>query len=197
MNVLNRKKHTVTVAHEGRKVTYRHAGRGFEYIEELLLHPYQPIPCGHLRQLYQTDPGLVSTDDFTEKKAMPENTCAGFPFLPEASPIEVADEQTIQECKLRLMDLIDEEAELMKYHDLARLEAVRDEKSALLDYLKQILSPLGRPRYLHHQQRNDYSAVKQAIQRALKKLEPDFPVLYNDLTDHLEFGLNVCYKKVS
>jgi len=194
MTILNHTKHTVTLAHEGRTVTYTHAGRGFEYLEELLHHPGQPIACNHLRQLFQIEPHAVSRDDFTETDAATVPYCPDFPFLPISNPIEVADEQTLQEVKARLLDLIEGEQEASMYHDLARLEDIREEKTALLDYLKQALSKTGKPRYLHHQQRNDYSAVKQAILRAIDKLANDFPDLTQDLKSRLSFGLSVCYK---
>lgn len=197
MQIIQRKKHTITLIHKGKTVTYKHAGIGFEYLEELFHHPDQPITSSHLRQLFQIDPNTSGQDEFRE--VIPETAldCPNFPFLPPAIPIEVADPQTIDDVKQRLIYLINEEAELMQYHDLARLEDVRDEKQALIDYLKRAQSPIQKPRYLYHQQRNDYSAVKQAIQRAIAKLKPDFPELYQDLTTHLEYGLSVCYKIVA
>jgi hypothetical protein len=197
MTILQRTKQTLTLTHEGKTVTYTHAGRGFEYIDELLCHPFQPIECAYLRQLYQTDPHAISEDDFSEMEAVTIPYCADFPFLPSELPIEAADKQTIKQVKERLLVLIDKEAELKQYHDLAALEDVRDEKDKLVEYLTTALTPLDRPRYLHHQPRNDYSAVKQAIQRAIEKLKPDFPCLVTDLTQNLEYGLSVCYKSVA
>lgn len=196
MTILKRIKRTVTLAHEGKIVTYEHAGLGFEYLEELLLHPNQPIACGHLRQMFQIDQNNIAMTDFEQMQSNITNS-PGYHFLPAELPIESADAKTIGEVKQRLIDLIEEEAELMRYNDYARLEDVRNEKDALLKYLKQILTPLCKPRYLHHQQRNDYSAVKQAIQRALTKLKPDFPKLYLNLTQNLEFGVKVSYKQAA
>ena len=196
MTILNRTKRTVTLAHNGIQVTYDHAGRGFEYLEELLHHPNRPIMCSHLRQLFQIDPDACPQDDFTELEAVPELDTTGFPLLPLTQPIEVADRQAIDEVKQALIDLTAEEAELLKYHDYARLDAVRDEKDALLDYLKKALTPMDKPRYLHHQQRNDYSAVKKAIQRAVAKLEPDFPDLFEELRTHISYGIYVCYNNL-
>jgi hypothetical protein len=194
MTILQRAKRTVTLAHDGKTVTYAHAGRGFEYLEELLCHPNCPIMCSHLRQMFQIDPNACAGDDFDEVEAVPDLNHTRFPYLPLTEPIEAADRQTIDDVKQRLLNLIAAEAELMQYHDYARLDDVREEKQALLDYLRQVITPLGRPRFLHHQQRNDYSAVKQAIQRAVAKLEPDFPDLFEDLNANLVFGLSVCYR---
>lgn len=196
MNVQKRTRRTVTICHDGKTHTYAQAGRGFEYLEELLAHPKRPIYCGELRQLFQIDPYQTAQADFEDVNVCSHQSCHNFPFLPIETPIETADEQTIKQVKQRLLELINEEAELMQYHDLARLEDVRDEKDALVRYLKQALTPMQKPRYLHHQQRNDYSAVKKAIQRAIAKLQPTFPSLANDLKQNLDFGLQVCYKKV-
>jgi len=197
MHVLHRAKQTLTLSHDSKQVTYTHAGRGFEYLEELLCHPLKPIMCSHLRQLFQIDPNNSPKDDFREVEADTIISCPKFPFLPLGQPIEVADKQTIEEVKSRLVDLINEEEDLMQYHDLARLEDVRDEKQALMDYLKKAMTPMQKPKYLHHQQRNDYSAVKKAIQRAISKMQPDFPILAKDLNENLDYGLSVCYKKAS
>jgi len=197
MYIKNRQKRTVTIVHQGKSVTYDHAGFGFEYLDELLHHPNQPISCGNLRQLFQIDPNQTSSDDFNETVPNADYLALKFPFLPTERPIEYADEQTIKEVKERMIELINEEAELMQYHDYARLDSVRKEKDDLIDYLKQVLSPMQKPRFLYHQQRNDYSAVKQAIKRALEKIKNDFPVLYIDLETHLKYGLLICYQKVS
>jgi hypothetical protein len=197
MTILSHIKHTVTLIHEGKTVTYTHAGKGFEYLEEVLAHPHQPIRPTYLRQLFTIDTQVTAQAEYTEKQPVTVPFCDHFPFLPLESPIEAADQQTIKEVKQALIDLLSEEAEAMQHHDLARIEDIRDEKAQLMQYLSTVLSPQRRPRYLSHPVRNDYSAVKQAIKRALAKLQKDFPELTTDLNAHLDYGLLICYHPTS
>jgi tetratricopeptide (TPR) repeat protein len=135
--------------------------RGFGYLRELLRRPGQPV--GAL--------DLVG---------------AGTGVAVESGLGELLDKQALKAYRQRLRDLDAEVTEAEQWADLGRLDAVRNEREALLDELARATGLGGRARTTGSSQERARVAVKKAISTAIDRVA----VLDEPLARHLRTGIH-------
>jgi len=167
---------------------------GYAFLVELASKPNATIHCSQLRNLYNL-PGRGAEEmsiAYKDKEREELNFCISSSPL----PIQVIDEQTLQQTKQRLQSLIALEAELLNWNDLARLDEVRSEKEQLVEYLKECLDRKGRIRSLNQTANNDYRMVYRSINRVICKIREIDPELAEEVLKHLETGIYFKWKEV-
>ncbi|GEM_PF-1463813 len=146
--------------------------KGVRYLVELLLHPYMGISATALHSLVNHEPARYPFYPGQAEDGVP----AGDSFQ-SILPQPLCDPATVSQVrqKLNLLTVLIAEAE--EWNDLARLEEMKLERDALLDYLKESLS-LRQSRLAAGDQ--DYrcaDSVYHAITHTLGNLEKQCPAL--------------------
>jgi len=108
-------------------------------------------------------------------------------------PLPLCDRQTIGQVCARMNYLLQKEAELMEYCDLAALEELREEKEQLQHYLSEVLNSRGRIRSSRDKARRDIHSVYVAIGRAIREIAAVEPELGGYLAKHIQAWGRVCY----
>lgn len=164
--------------------------KGWDYLLQVLSQPGQelsatqlitqgniiPAHYGYLSQLSEAD--LVSDNIH--------------PFELE-QPIQLCDRKTVGQVCARMKVLIQKEAELMEYCDLAALDEVRTEKEQLEQYLCEVLNPQGRIRHCRDKASRDIQSVNRALRRVLQEIRTVEPDLGDYLRGCVKIWGWVCY----
>jgi hypothetical protein len=135
--------------------------RGFGYLRELLRRPGQ----------------LIGALDLVG---------AGTGVAVESGLGELLDKQALKAYRQRLRDLDDELTEAEQWADLGRLDAVRNEREALLGELARATGLGGRARTTGSSQERARVAVKKAISAAIDRVA----ILDEPLARHLRTGIH-------
>jgi hypothetical protein len=161
----------VSIRYEGEQGSFKRT-KGLEYLRHLLYAPNQDIEVKQLVIGFQTTgifPKNIDLDDLYESKDRQD----------------IMDKQTVEECKKRLAELLDEIDEFGESEERAL------EKQKLLDYFQPSLGKGGKVRAFIDQNENARISVKNAIKRCENKIKKSMP----NFADHLEKSIqtgNIC-----
>jgi hypothetical protein len=165
---------------EGNRVCFSWQGQvlhlnktlGISYLVELLLHPYMSISATALHSLVNHAASPVGAAWGLEE----DGYMCGSSFQ-NILPQPLCDPQAIREVKLKLNLLTVQIAEAQEWNDLARLEEMKLERDALLDYLKDSLSMRNAQTLSADLDYKCADSVYGAINYTLKSLEKQYPPL--------------------
>lgn len=161
-NAFYRKGHMWVVRYEG-KETYLENNVGPLYIARLLATPNRPVPAITL---------LASRIGIDERKLT-------------GSSGELADEQTVEECRQRYAELMREIEEANEHNDLGRLEKLQGEQDALTTHFASVLGKGGKPREV-----GDIKKVSQSVSVGIKRTIDVLDMELKPLADHLRTYLS-------
>ncbi len=92
---------------------------------------------------------------------------------------ELADQQTIKACEDRLRQ-IEEERESARYAgDVTKIDEVEVEEQKIRKFLSEVKDVRGKPRRVADKGRSMFNSVKQAVERAIRRIERADPPLPN------------------
>ncbi|MBI3465501.1 MAG: hypothetical protein HY000_20970 [Planctomycetes bacterium] len=102
---------------------------------------------------------------------------------------EAVDKQTIRECERRLSEIPADREAARQAGDIETLDDLEEEEKQINDYLDKARDVRGGSRPLADSQRSMFNSVKQAIDRAMKKIasaQPPLPKLHEHLSKALD-----------
>ncbi len=136
--------------------------KGMGYLVEILEHPYRSISAMELANLeILPDP---------QHRSIEAGAMEQFGSMGMSEKYLKADFRTVKEVKARLVQLTELEAELTQWCDLARVEEVRWEREALIEYLGDVLGVNQKLRSFPDTCSRQIEAVNKAICRALQTI---------------------------
>jgi hypothetical protein len=151
---------------------------GLAYIAILLASPGHTFSAQDLKQQLA----------LSDVRAMGSEELAGA-TVTKPTLQQAADSQTIQACKQRLADISSERDAARSSGTIDRLADLEHEEKQIKDYLSGAQNIRGRSRPLGDAQRSLFNAVKQAIERAVKKFKlgtSSLPRLHDHLSKSLD-----------
>ncbi len=168
-NAFYRKGQMWVVRYEGEE-TFLENNVGPLYIARLLATLHRPVPAVTL---------LASRIGIDERKLT-------------GSSGELADEQTIEECRQRYAELMREIEEAKEYNDLSRLEKLQTEQDALTTHFASVLGKGGKPREVGDIKKFSQS-VSVGIKRTIEILDTELKPLADHLRAYLSRGVCPMY----
>jgi hypothetical protein len=104
------------------------------------------------------------------------------------------DKKAIQQCEARLTQILVERDDAREAGEIDKLGELEEEEKRINDYLTKARNIRGGSRPLSDSKRSMFNSVKQAIDRAMKKLasaDPPLPQLHEHLSKALDSGNGV------
>ena len=161
-NAFYRKGQMWVVCFEGQE-TFLENNVGPLYIARLLSTPNRAVPAITL---------LASRIGIDERKLT-------------GSSGELADQQSVEECRQRYTELMKEIDEANEYHDLGRLEKLQTEQDALTTHFASVLGKGGKRREV-----GDIKKVSQSVSVGIKRTIEVLDTELKPLADHLRAYLS-------
>ncbi len=168
--IIERTGATWMVHYKGRTVSIKNSS-GIPYLLHLLRYPYQEF---HVLTLTAVCRGQVEG---------PRQGSTG----------DQLDAQAIASYKKRLLELEEEKAQLLVFHDLGKLESLEDEMEALKAELRSALGLSGRRRQTGRDSERARKTISKAISRVLIPLHESHPGLSRHLQRSVRLGTSMSY----
>lgn len=175
---------------EERKTFSAHVG--FNHIAWLLRTPGQELDPIKLRHL-SSDAEIGTTDSKEafglelRNNALASGRGSGIPVG------EIVDEKTLTQCQERVEEIDEKIKELKSNDDIASTEELCKEKHELEKYVAGAVRRGGMPRINSTERQNAQRNAKRAIDRALKKIKPKMPKLFEHFSRNLRSGPEFSY----
>lgn len=157
---------------------------GLVYIARLLANPCREFSAEDLKRL--TAVANAPSKALTEGSEEILDSQVG---MTKGTLQKAADKKTIQACKHRLTIISVEREVASEAGDIEKLDDLEEEEKKINDYLASVQDVHGDSRPLADTQRSVINAVKQAIDRAMKKFtsaDPPLPQLHDHLSRSLD-----------
>ena len=122
-----------------------------------------------------------------------EQSISGRPRENPSSGTEVLDDEARKSYKNRYEELVCELEEAKKFHDVGRQEQLQLEKEELERELSAKTGLRGRKRRMGDDNERIRKAVSNAIDRAIKAIEKEHPMLARHLDNSISKGIDFCY----
>ncbi len=159
------------VAYQSNDTTTIKDSKGMSYIARLLEKPNEPIAALSLANP-KSDTKLM-----IQGKAVENDTVSS----DSGKPQEIIDEDTLQSCQKRIIDINNELADAEKNNDLAAQERLEAEKEQILSELNAVRNLKGESRSFTDNLVKARKAVTNAIKRALENIKTHSMPLYQHL----------------
>jgi hypothetical protein len=157
---------------------------GLTYIARLLANPVRKFSAEELKRA--TAVANAPSKALTEASG---EILDGQVGMTKETVQKAADEKTIRECRGRLTEIGVEREAAREAGDIEKLDDLEEEEKKINDYLAATQNVRGESRPLADPQRSVFNAVKQAIDRAIKKFKsahPPLPQFHDYLSQTLD-----------
>jgi hypothetical protein len=158
---------------------------GFVYIAHLLENPGRSFSAEDLKKLT-----AVSDAASNVLSQGSEEILEGQVGMTQETRQDAIDLATIRACEKRLSEIPTEQNAARQAGDVKKLDDLEEEEKKINDYLTRSQKIRGDSRPLADSQRSLFYSVKQAVERAIKKLKsakPPLFKLYEHLTNSIDF----------
>ena len=157
--------------------------KGMSYIARLLEKPNEPIAALSLASP-KSDTKLM-----IQGKAVENDTVSS----DSGKPQEIIDEDTLQSCQKRIIDIKNELADAEKKYDLAGTTRLQNEKDKILSYIKTSTRPSGQSGSFNNNVEKARKAVSNSINRAIDNIKQHNTTLYKHLDNSIQQGVQFAY----
>jgi len=171
------------VAYQSNDTTTIKDSKGMSYIARLLEKPNEPIAALSLANP-KSDTKLMIQGKAVENDTVSSNS---------GKPQEIIDEDTLQSCQKRIIDIKNELADAEKNNDLAAQERLEAEKEQILSELNAARNLKGESRSFTDNLDKARKAVTNAIKRALENIKTHSMPLYQHLDNSIQRGIDFAY----
>ena len=163
--------------------------RGMSYIQQLLLHPDQPIKCSDLKALKEK---ASSGTEPSEYSRMSTKQLENEGLSPGAADDlgTIFDQFTLKELK-RSLETLDEKLQTEK--DPGRCLELNEDRTRIEQYLRSGTNIGGKPRRISSRRDNQRTSVKHAITAALSHIKDLHPELHDHLQAFVKTGSTCRY----
>jgi 7-cyano-7-deazaguanine synthase in queuosine biosynthesis len=181
---------TWTITYAEKSITPAHSV-GLEYIGRLLARPNTDVGCVALRQLVAETSREPAAEASSRGRERGGQVDADEGLDNTGTAIPATDRTTIEECKERLLALVEERREAESSNDAVELARIDTEREKIAKYLKSVTGRRGKIRNVDRDERRARQSVGKAIERSISLIEKAHEALGRHLRNTVKIN-GVC-----
>ena len=164
--------------------------KGLHYIDNLLQNSRSQVSVLVLASITEKRVVTESAKSSMSEASMEEEGLVSSPGL--QAPIPDSDQQTFEDCKVRLQEIREAIEEAKEFGNLERVAGLEEEEEKIKKYLSSAFGLGGKPRRVGPKNQIRLNLTK-AIRRAIDKIAVQSPALASHLQSSIKTGYQCSY----